>query len=662
MKRFLFACVPLLLGLGVLPALAAAPPAAGPNFQVNQLTTGPQSGPDVAQDTAGDIVAVWIDSGHAPIVLVKARLFNATGAPTSGEIVVAQLIFGTRSAPRVAMTPLGEFVVAWEDGGNIFLRRFNRLGQGNLLAIDPPPLGDRRSPDVTMDAAGNAYAVWSEPRLTGDLIFLQRYGADGFPVGAPEQVNQPAPFTRDNPRIAADPAGDLLVTWDDTRGQGGFNDAIYARRYAASGARGPEVPVDADTLAFQLGSAPILYPDGTGAVVFNDYQANAILVRRLDAAGMPSGAPIPLGDLGGHGFFHTPGAAAGPDRTVLVAWLKGDALVHARFFDSSWSPLGGELTLSADTTDFETDPAVSAGGAGSFAAVWASNGIPVPTFPIHNDGRDGSQSGIFGQAFLAPGCAAGSEVLCLQGGRFQARVTWKNPYTGETGTGKTLPLTGDTGAFWFFDPNNLELMLKVLDGRLVNGYFWVFYGSLSNVEYTLTLTDTVTGTAKMYHNAPFQFGSQEDVTAFKVAPSAALATQSAPLKELAAPPLPVDDGLFEAPNCPATPTAFCAQNRFRVEVSFVDPRDGIAGQGRAVKLTADTGIFWFFSPSNLELMVKVLDGGGVNGHFWVFYGALSDVDYTITVTDTATGAQKTYHNPLHHLASGADLDAFPAAR
>ena len=59
-------------------------------------------------------------------------------------------------------------------------------------------------------------------------------------------------------------------------------------------------------------------------------------------------------------------------------------------------------------------------------------------------------------------------------------------------------------------------------------------------------------------------------------------------------------------------------------------------------------------------MVKVLDGSGVNGHFWVFYGALSDVEYTITVTDTATGSQRTYHNPLHHLASGADLDAFPA--
>ncbi len=75
-------------------------------------------------------------------------------------------------------------------------------------------------------------------------------------------------------------------------------------------------------------------------------------------------------------------------------------------------------------------------------------------------------------------------------------------------------------------------------------------------------------------------------------------------------------------------------------------------------LSDDTGIFWFFDPANLELMVKVLDGTAINGRFWVFYGGLSDVDYTLTVTDTATGTQRIYHNPQHHLASVADIDAF----
>jgi hypothetical protein len=54
----------------------------------------------------------------------------------------------------------------------------------------------------------------------------------------------------------------------------------------------------------------------------------------------------------------------------------------------------------------------------------------------------------------------------------------------------------------------------------------------------------------------------------------------------------------------------------------------------------------------------VLDGRGVNGRFWVYYGALSDVKYTITVTDTETGETKTYENAPGGLVSRADVEAF----
>ena len=78
----------------------------------------------------------------------------------------------------------------------------------------------------------------------------------------------------------------------------------------------------------------------------------------------------------------------------------------------------------------------------------------------------------------------------------------------------------------------------------------------------------------------------------------------------------------------------------------------------AVPITGDTGYFWFFSSNNVELVIKALDGRAVDGKFWIFYGALSDVQYTITVTDTQTGAVKTYTNPSGQLASVADTSAF----
>jgi len=86
--------------------------------------------------------------------------------------------------------------------------------------------------------------------------------------------------------------------------------------------------------------------------------------------------------------------------------------------------------------------------------------------------------------------------------------------------------------------------------------------------------------------------------------------------------------------------------------------DGRTGSGNAVPLTSDTGYFWFFSPSNVELVIKVLDARGVNGKHWVFYGALSNVSYTVTVTNRATGVTRIYTNPQGTLASVADTTAF----
>ena len=60
----------------------------------------------------------------------------------------------------------------------------------------------------------------------------------------------------------------------------------------------------------------------------------------------------------------------------------------------------------------------------------------------------------------------------------------------------------------------------------------------------------------------------------------------------------------------------------------------------------------------MELSLKVLDGRTTNGNYWVFYGALSDVEYAITVTDTATGGVQSYFNIQSVLASVADTSAY----
>ena len=54
--------------------------------------------------------------------------------------------------------------------------------------------------------------------------------------------------------------------------------------------------------------------------------------------------------------------------------------------------------------------------------------------------------------------------------------------------------------FYFFNPDNWEMLVKVLDGCAINDHFWVFHAATTNVEYTLTVTDTVVGTTEVYGN------------------------------------------------------------------------------------------------------------------------------------------------------------------
>jgi hypothetical protein len=79
-------------------------------------------------------------------------------------------------------------------------------------------------------------------------------------------------------------------------------------------------------------------------------------------------------------------------------------------------------------------------------------------------------------------------LLGLHGQRFQVTVEWRDSL-GNSGQGRAVPLGDESGYFWFFDSANAELMLKVLDARTVNGHYWVFLGSLTDVEVTVTVLD-----------------------------------------------------------------------------------------------------------------------------------------------------------------------------
>jgi len=114
-------------------------------------------------------------------------------------------------------------------------------------------------------------------------------------------------------------------------------------------------------------------------------------------------------------------------------------------------------------------------------------------------------------------CKADAATLCLNGGRFKVQAQWNTGAA--SGPAQVLSQSGDSGQFYFFDPDNTELTVKVLNACSLNDRFWVFASGLTNVQVLITVTDTRAGRVRQYFNPRGKtFAPVQDVSAFATCP------------------------------------------------------------------------------------------------------------------------------------------------
>lgn len=197
---------------------------------------------------------------------------------------------------------------------------------------------------------------------------------------------------------------------------------------------------------------------------------------------------------------------------------------------SSIAPTSGSVSggtfVTITGTGFQGGASVSFGGVGGVMVSVINPTTITATTPQHSAGavnvvvtNPGGATAALSNGFTyvanSSPCSTSGAVLCVNSFRFRITSTFRNPYdTSKTGFGTAAQVTPDTGYFWFFNASNVELIVKILDGRSVNGKFWVLYGALSDVEYQINITDTQTGVVKTYYNAPQHLGGITDIVAF----------------------------------------------------------------------------------------------------------------------------------------------------
>lgn len=118
-----------------------------------------------------------------------------------------------------------------------------------------------------------------------------------------------------------------------------------------------------------------------------------------------------------------------------------------------------------------------------------------------------------------------NDTLRLNAGHpFTVKLTATNQHNGNTqSAGLAIPqndlfgyfsLPGATG-----DPNNAEVFVKILDGRGINGQYWVFVGHVTDLIYDLTVTEVATDHSKTYHKDAGDQKGRSDTAGFDLTPT-----------------------------------------------------------------------------------------------------------------------------------------------
>jgi hypothetical protein len=268
------------VGTGVFGQRYSATGAAlGTEFQVNTL---PVNGQPAVTWLPSGFVVVWTSLLNG--AEVSGQRYAETGAPLGSEFQVNTYTTYSQLGPSVAALPTGEFVVVWTSFGDTCPGCGGQDGSsdgvfGQRYAASGAPLGpefrvNTYTTSSQMLGSVAAYAsgfvvVWNSSGQDGPSapgVFGQRYAASGAPLGPEFRVNTYTTDAQWDPHVAADSAGNFVVTWTDN-GQDGSSAAVFGQRYASSGEPlGPEFRVNSYTTGSQR-SASVAAAESPGTFV-----------------------------------------------------------------------------------------------------------------------------------------------------------------------------------------------------------------------------------------------------------------------------------------------------------------------------------------------------------------------------------------------------------
>jgi hypothetical protein len=197
----------------------------------------------LAMDASGNAFAIWIEGYN----LYASRSAAGSSPAWSTPSPISNSVSFPPLNPRLAVNAKGDAFVVWQEqtgsfnspGSRIFYNHYvSGTGWNNSSSGVPGITGYAYNPQISVDALGNALCIWVT-NTSGPFknINAARYLVDIPGWEDPVTISNSSVYDQELPRLSMDANGNAIAVWV----QSGLSNAIYVNRFRAKTAAWDDV-------------------------------------------------------------------------------------------------------------------------------------------------------------------------------------------------------------------------------------------------------------------------------------------------------------------------------------------------------------------------------------------------------------------------------------
>jgi len=362
---------------------------------------GQLGSPDIAKSQFGDTVLVWQDKGGQTFE-IYTQSFDSSGNPFGYTKKINRYRPNDQKNPRIAMDEVGNYTVVWQSYGQdgsesgIYGQRFSYEGVkiGSEFKINTYILGNQANPAIAMSKTGWFVVSWVSDGHDKTGIFAQIFSASGEKIGNELGVNTYKTDVQENPAVAVDESGNIMIVWQSKDGAETANGwDIHGRLFKSDGTATTEEDFVINKTRQYNQQQPDVISIGGGKfmVAWNNTKKHETLENLVENvkgqivsnAGKNIGNEFNVSEAV-FGHQENPKLAVTSSSKIIAVWEHYDKFLHnercwhifSQFLNTSGGAIGEEMMLDPTPDNWNREPAIASDTNGNTDVIWTGlNGV-----------------------------------------------------------------------------------------------------------------------------------------------------------------------------------------------------------------------------------------------------------------------------------------------